>query len=167
MVRVAYCWGSNDYGGMGTGNLLSSGAKAMPVNVSGLSSPLAVSSVRAFPTFSCGLLHLNSLYCWGFYLPSLGETVETAKTTPVLLDHGSGLNGNIINISGLNGNIINISGEQMGNVYALTDTGHLYCWGVDCKMGLPRTKPTLQHWPYYKQSFVLVPLESELRDFKE
>ncbi|WP_374073573.1 RCC1 domain-containing protein [Bdellovibrio bacteriovorus] len=134
---LPYCWGFNYYGLLGTGDTVSSADKVMPVDVSGISGPLTVSSMHAFYSFSCGILRSNSIYCWGSLLPSLGETIATAKKTPHLLDQGGGLNGSIVGLSGYN------------NIYALTDTGHLYCWGLDCKMGLPRTKPTLQVWPDY------------------
>lgn len=56
----AYCWGSNDRGGLGDGTLASRAAAA-PVAGS-----IAFASVRTIGYFSCGISVDGVAYCWGW-----------------------------------------------------------------------------------------------------
>lgn len=133
---VAYCWGYNNQYQLGAGEEgYTINLKAAPVIVSGISSPLAVGSMNSFMWASCGVLTAGQIYCWGNFFPLPSEKLEM---TPVAMNMGAGLNGTIGVLEG------------KYNLFTVTSTGHLYCWGYDCNLGLPRIKPSIQSYTNFK-----------------
>ncbi len=62
---LAYCWGSNTYGQLGTGNTTRSLIPIAVVAPVGSSTPLAFSSLAAGDDHICGITPTQDLYCWG------------------------------------------------------------------------------------------------------
>src|SRR5512147_1659379 len=56
---VAYCWGNNDYGQLGTGSTTKS---PRPAAVAG---GLSFSALATEFSHSCGLTSAGEVYCWG------------------------------------------------------------------------------------------------------
>jgi alpha-tubulin suppressor-like RCC1 family protein len=76
--RLAYCWGSNTYGGLGDGTET---PRLRPVAVTG---GLRFSQVSAGGFYTCGVSTDQAAYCWGnnFGGP-LGDGTTTDRNAPV------------------------------------------------------------------------------------
>ncbi|HET8940608.1 MAG TPA: hypothetical protein VFN13_01290 [Rudaea sp.] len=106
------CWGSNDYGQLGDGSLIS---RYLPVNVVGLSG--GVSAISLGYRHSCALLADGSAKCWGKNLLSqLGDGTSTGRRTPVTVQGLSGATA------------ISAGGDH---TCALRGSSGLSCWGYN------------------------------------
>ncbi len=107
-----YCWGSNEFGALGTGAPLDSFVPT-PAPVSG---GLAFSAISTSYAHSCGVSAGGSAHCWGVNGDGeLGAVTDTLFTTPVAV-------GDTLSLSGLTA-----SGAQ---ACALGTGGAAICWGM-------------------------------------
>ena len=106
--HVAYCWGANDNGELGTGGTTPS---PTPTPVAG---NLSFVSISAGFSDTCGVTTQNAVYCWGARMAT-GDT--TRVTAPVLVAR-SDTTLSFTSVS---------TGEQFA--CGLTVDGVVYCWG--------------------------------------
>jgi alpha-tubulin suppressor-like RCC1 family protein len=117
---AAYCWGYNDYGQLGRGNLTNS------------TSPVAVTGNLTFTALTvggggqaCGLVAGGAAWCWGWNgSGQLGNPAGGAfSSTPVPVSGGLAFSG--------------ISAGQNGTTCGIATGGNAYCWGnnVDGEIG--------------------------------
>jgi alpha-tubulin suppressor-like RCC1 family protein len=106
--NVAYCWGDNSVGELGTGSHTSS------------MTPVRVSGTRTFNQMSAGLNHVcgvsaGKAYCWGANLEgALGDGTLTERTVPTAVAGGLTFKGVSASFDGACG---------------ITSTNRAYCWG--------------------------------------
>jgi alpha-tubulin suppressor-like RCC1 family protein len=108
-TELAYCWGFNQDGELGTGG---TAAIMAPATVSG---GLAFRQVSGGKYHSCGITLAGDGYCWGSNLEGqLGVDVEIQSTTPVL-----------------NGRAITFGAISVGRSHTcgIALTGDAFCWG--------------------------------------
>lgn len=113
------CWGRNQYGQLGNGSTATS---STPVPVSGLSS--GVVSVTAGQDFTCALLSIGTVMCWGF--DNDGELGNGASAT------NSGVPVEVLDSAGtgpLTGIVAIAAGQY--HACALTSAGAVLCWGLN------------------------------------
>jgi len=110
---MAFCWGTNSDGRLGTGTTTNSTtpvAVSMPAGVTFVS--IVTSSVS-----TCALTSTGEVYCWGSNASGqLGNGTATASTTPVAVTMPTGVTFTAIS-AGFN------------HFCALTSAGDVYCWG--------------------------------------
>src|SRR5690606_5115063 len=93
---IAYCWGFNEYGQIGTGT--SGGSVASPTQVSGLPN---VQDISAAGKHTCALTTTGAVYCWGDnFFGQLGDGSRTSRPTPALVPS---LNGGVTSLAELSG----------------------------------------------------------------
>ena len=107
---VAYCWGRNDSGELGTG---SGTASLVPARVV---SSLTFSAVSAGGMFSCGIATGGAAYCWGdnIWNELGGGGLASQRMTPVAVS------GNLA-FASLNAGYFHVCG--------MTTSGTAFCWG--------------------------------------
>ncbi len=108
---VLYCWGLNTSGQLGDGTTTS----ASLVGVAGAGN-LNWLQVSAGGSHTCAIAGDDSLHCWGLNtLGQLGDTTNTMRTSPVLIDSG-----------------VSYSAVSAGHSHTcgVTTTGVLKCWGA-------------------------------------
>lgn len=127
------CWGSNLHGQLGIAGQVGVAGRNYAVPVVGLSGSGVldeVTQVAVGTESTCALRTDRQVYCWGqASLGALGDGtdgLERHVPAPVLVAPGAPLTG-VTHIS--------VGG---GHGCAVTDTGHLYCWGrnVDKELGV-------------------------------
>ena len=112
---AAYCWGSNDFGQLGSGS--TANASSVPVAVTG---GLRFTGVSAGGTHTCGVTTSGAAYCWGLNVNGrLGDGSTNASAVPVAVT--GGLSYSQVIAAGV------ASGE--GHSCGLTTAGAAYCWG--------------------------------------
>jgi alpha-tubulin suppressor-like RCC1 family protein len=112
---AAYCWGSNDFGQLGSGSTVN--ASSVPVAVTG---GLRFTGVSAGGTHTCGVTTSGAAYCWGLNVNGrLGDGSTDASAVPVAVTGGFSYSQVIA--AGV------ASGE--GHSCGLTTAGAAYCWG--------------------------------------
>ena len=115
---VAYCWGSNIHGQLGTGTTTNS---YVPLLVSGglrfAALAAGIDNYLAGGTNSCGLTTGGAAYCWGSNgAGQLGTGTTTNSNVPVVVS--GGLSFTALSSGG-------------GHNCALTTDGTAYCWGLN------------------------------------
>jgi len=123
---AAYCWGSNGYGQLGTGDTTQ---HLTPVAVAG---GLTFASLTAGNVHTCGVTSGGAAYCWGYnFKGQLGDGSTTTRTLPVAVAGG-------LTFASLTGSL---GGHH---TCGLTSGGAAYCWGwnADGQLG---TGDTTQH----------------------
>ncbi len=107
------CWGENDNGELGDGNLADSGS---PQDVLGLTGPITITTVSAGANYACALLADGGVKCWGRnYEGQLGDGSNTRRTSAVA-------------VSGLGGKAIAIA-PGYWHTCVLMEDGSIKCWG--------------------------------------
>jgi alpha-tubulin suppressor-like RCC1 family protein len=106
------CWGSGNYGALGTGT---NSFSATPVNVVGLGS--GVAAISAGPDTSCVVTTSGAVKCWGYNgLGELGDgTTNNYSSTPV-------------NVVGLGSGVASVT-VGFSHSCAVTTAGAVKCWG--------------------------------------
>jgi alpha-tubulin suppressor-like RCC1 family protein len=120
---AAYCWGYNDYGQLGTGNLTNS---TRPVAVTGNLTFTALSAGGGGQ--ACGLVSGGAAYCWGYNgSGQLGSGAGAYSGTPLPVSGGL--------------TFATISAGENGSTCGVTTGGAAYCWGnnVDGELGIGTT----------------------------
>jgi alpha-tubulin suppressor-like RCC1 family protein len=107
---LAYCWGLNNWGQLGTG--ATSTNNPLPVPVTG---GMKFSDLTAGDSHTCALGRDGEAYCWGNNVTGqLGDGTTTGRTSPVLVLGDR----RFIRID---------AGDQ--HTCAVTSNGTVYCWG--------------------------------------
>jgi alpha-tubulin suppressor-like RCC1 family protein len=118
---VAFCWGNNDFGQLGTGMF----GGSVPTRVQG---GLLWKQVIAGASHTCGVASDNRGYCWGAnFTGQLGDGTRTRRSTPKLI--AGGLHFSQV-VPGA-GHIIDSSEPFVddGHTCARTTDNKAYCWG--------------------------------------
>lgn len=113
-----YCWGSNRYGGLGTG---SAAGSSTPVRVSG---GITFREIAVGHRHACGVSTQNQAYCWGRNAAGqlgTGDTVDSS--TPVQVSGGLAFES--VGVGGSPVPLLSGDGRSCG----LTTGGAAYCWG--------------------------------------
>jgi alpha-tubulin suppressor-like RCC1 family protein len=104
-----YCWGSNNYGVLGTGP-----GSLTPLLVA---SGMGFSMVEAGADHVCGLTTAGTAYCWGANNSGgLGDGTTTDRTAPTAV---------------LTSLTFRDIGAGDGHTCALEASGNIYCWGAN------------------------------------
>jgi alpha-tubulin suppressor-like RCC1 family protein len=112
---AAYCWGRNDFGGLGDGSTTDS---PVPVPVSG---GLTFSSVSTWYFHTCGVTTGGAAYCWGLNNGGqLGNGPTTNSAVPVPVSGGL--------------SFARVSTGQF-HTCGVTPLGAAYCWGAGGALG--------------------------------
>ena len=114
-----YCWGANDFGQLGTGNLADTAAPT-PVSTAGALSGRTVAQITTGDFHTCFLDTAGLAYCTGSnYTGELGTGTPASSTVPVAVSRAGALAGRTL---------VSISAGD-GDVCALDSAGRAYCWG--------------------------------------
>ncbi len=112
---VAYCWGQNDLGQLGTNGVLFS---FTPVPVSMPNGVTGFTRIEAGDDHTCALTATGAAFCWGKNgSGQLGNNSQADSFTPVAVNLPSGVSGFASLVAGMN------------HTCALTGAGVAYCWG--------------------------------------
>ena len=107
---VAYCWGVNDAGQLGTGGTVNS---TTPAPIAG---GIVFASLTSGLQFVCGLTATGAVYCWGAgSLGQLGTGNAVGAYTAVATSGGL--------------SFATISANSSDHICGLTLSGGAYCWG--------------------------------------
>jgi hypothetical protein len=117
----AKCWGSNQYGALGTGSSsgpetchVASPCSRTPVDVTGLST--GVATISAADAYACAVTTAGGVKCWGSnFWGQLGNGSRVEEDTP-------------IDVSGLTSGAAAVSTGE-GQSCAVTTAHGLRCWG--------------------------------------
>ncbi|MFC1654515.1 RCC1 domain-containing protein [Myxococcota bacterium] len=134
---VAYCWGRDDYGQLGDGDValdLCVGENCTYVPVAVDTTP--ITGEKTFASLVCGTLHAcgvtadGTAYCWG--RDNMGQLGDGN----VVLDDCGGVNCSqlpvAVDTTPLTGSKVFIHlGLGNANTCGVTSDGKAYCWGVD------------------------------------
>ena len=122
----AFCWGSNQQGGLGNGTTTSSNA---PVAVT-MPTGVTFKAIGAGVMHSCALTTTGTVYCWGYNLQGrLGNGTTTDSSIPVAVTMPAGVTFTALSVG------------QHHNC-ALATTGAGYCWGDNSTYKLGNTTCT-------------------------
>lgn len=123
-LGVAYCWGENTYGQLGTGDTATTAPHPSPEPVVG---GLAFKAIAAGNAHTCGVTTTGAIYCWGAGAwGQLGNTERTDQRVPV-------------RVSGSNTYMAVSLGFD--HSCALETDRRLFCWGSNAEWGLGATAP--------------------------
>jgi alpha-tubulin suppressor-like RCC1 family protein len=106
------CWGRNDSGQLGNGNMVDS---STPVNVVGLGS--GVTAVDAGGNHTCAIVSGGDLKCWGANgFGQVGDGTTVDRTTPV-------------DVSGMTSGVLGVSNGGQASACAVDSSHAAKCWG--------------------------------------
>jgi hypothetical protein len=123
------CWGRNDRGQLGNGNVAAFGAT--PTNVSGLPAGLTVVAAAAGTSHTCALLSDKSVNCWGDNRSrqlAIGEITLTSSTTPLPVVTNSSTQAPLSGVTSLAATHDHACAIQSGGA---ASEGPVYCWGYN------------------------------------
>jgi alpha-tubulin suppressor-like RCC1 family protein len=105
----AYCWGQNQYGKLGAGDLPGSNAP-LPVSIEA-----TFATIDAGEDHTCGVTSAGDAYCWGAnYYGQIGDGTLTDRDSPTRV------------VGGLSWKSITVGGRH---TCGLTVDELVYCWG--------------------------------------
>ena len=112
------CWGTNNYGQLGTGDNISYYSAKTVVGLGG-----GIKEVVSGSRFSCALMLDTTIRCWGENTyGQLGDDSNSDSNTPVVVQYNWRLGG------GDADTFIDIDAGQ-NHACGVTDSGSVYCWG--------------------------------------
>ncbi len=118
----AFCWGSNQYGQLGTTTTEMCGpstnrfpCSSSPVRVSG---DLTFRSIHAGPSSACGITTTHQAYCWGLNSEGQLGSGTSISHTPTPIPIAGGHNFALVDLGGSHG-------------CGITTSGETYCWGAN------------------------------------
>lgn len=118
----AYCWGSNSYGGIGSGSASSSEPQPVAVSRTGVLAGKTINSLSSGSGHSCAIASDNFGYCWGWNNNGqLGDGTTTNSSTPVPVARTGVLAGKTLK---------SISAGS-GFTCAIASDNLAYCWGLN------------------------------------
>jgi len=126
--RVAYCWGPNSYGKLGTGDIVHS---SCPVRVAGGFTDWT--SLAAGVSHTCGIRRDGTLWCWGYNghgQLGIGSPFDSFTPTQVGVDRDWAS--------------VNASYQH---TCAIRTDGRLYCWGRTDVLGIGTRRPDVHASP--------------------
>lgn len=144
---VVECWGDNEWGQLGNGEI--GGTAVQPEPVQGVDS---VARIFAGQTHSCALTSDNKLYCWGGNeVGQLGNGTFDQSSTAVAIDDQD-IDGNIVEVA---------LGDHHSCV--LTDQSGVYCWGGHERgqVGIGSSETAAFATPQYVEAFDEMMAEGE------
>lgn len=134
---IAYCWGDNTFGQLGTGNFTSANTPQLVSMPSGVT----FVGVAAGRNHSCGMTSAGAAYCWGYnFSGQLGIGTTSDASSPQAVSMPSGVTFTRLGLGGY---------QSCG----LTSSGAAYCWGrnADGQLGdgsiTDKTTPTAVTMP--------------------
>ena len=114
-----YCWGYNEYGGLGDGTNTDSN-QPVAVNTGGALSGKTVTAVAGGADHSCALTTDHAVYCWGGNgRGQLGDGTNDDSNLPVAVKTDGALSGKTVT---------RVS-AGFTSTCVLTSDGAVYCWG--------------------------------------
>jgi alpha-tubulin suppressor-like RCC1 family protein len=115
---AAYCWGGNDFGGLGDGSTSDSNVP-VAVDTSGVLAGKTLTQIAVGDYHGCALDSLGAAYCWGWNAGGqLGNGNTADSSVPVAVDTSGVLAGKTLT---------QITGGS--STCALDASGAAYCWG--------------------------------------
>ncbi|HET8540519.1 MAG TPA: hypothetical protein VFL83_11665 [Anaeromyxobacter sp.] len=130
---MAYCWGSDGSGGLGTSGAPTDSPVPVPVDTSGIPGDPRFLRLNAGSGWTCGITADGGAYCWGYDGEGeLGNGAPGGTQTPTPID-----------VSALTGNpaFVEFAADWI-HMCARTVEGVAYCWGSDMYGGLGNGAPT-------------------------
>ena len=115
----SYCWGSNNFGQLGNGNLKNSSTPT-PVSTTGVLAGKTIKQITAGTEFTCAIASDDKAYCWGGNSSGqLGNNSTINSGVPVA-----------VNTSGvLAGKTIKQISAGSSHTCAIASDDKAYCWG--------------------------------------
>ena len=118
----AYCWGQNNYGGLGDGST-SNTSTPVPVVASGALAGKTVRSIASGMQHACAIASDNRAYCWGSGSQgALGNNSTADSSVPVAVNTSGVLSGKTI---------LALSSGGISHTCAIASDYRAYCWGTN------------------------------------
>jgi alpha-tubulin suppressor-like RCC1 family protein len=125
---TAYCWGQNDYGGLGNATTTDSNVPVQVKGVGGTGVLTGVVQVAAGDWSSCARLDTGQVRCWGYNSQGeLGDGAVAQQTSPRVVIAGE------TNMASPTSPLQNVVQIANGNRHrcALLSNGRVVCWGAN------------------------------------
>ncbi len=121
LVGGGYCWGKNNFGGLGDGTNNNSGVPTQ-VNDTGVLAGKVIVGTSAGYNHTCVVDSTGKVYCWGYNSQGQlgnGASGTTNNPFPVAVVTAGPMNGEVI---------VKVNGGD-SHTCALSQDGDLFCWG--------------------------------------
>lgn len=141
-----YCWGMNEYGQVGDGQVGGQGDVLLPAEITSLGDQVA--QVSAGFEHTCALMKNGSLYCWGHNVYG-----EIGDGTSQEINIADAVKPVPVAISSLGTDVAVLSAGGFYTCIIKTSDGSLWCWGDNTEGHLAsgdtvnRTVPTVSPMP--------------------
>jgi alpha-tubulin suppressor-like RCC1 family protein len=116
---AVYCWGNNQYGQLGNGQVTNSN-QPVAVDTSGVLKGKTVTAISSGDSHTCAVAS-GAVYCWGYNnYGQLGNNSTTSSSVPVAVNASGVLSGKTV------------TAIAAGNSYTCAlANGAVYCWGYN------------------------------------